>query len=185
MFTSPEQFAAATRTLFELQMDTFNALASRAMQGVEQVVHLNMDTARHSVEETIEAGKQVSLARSPQAAALSAAACAQPGISAGMAYGKDMKALIENVHKDFVSATDAQLAEARAALSTLIHEATRQAQPDADQAVLMMKNAIDNAFRSYEQMARATQQAIRQVEAQVARATEQVSQPARDARRPH
>lgn len=183
MFTSPEQFAAATRTLFELQMNTFNTLASRAMQGVEQVVHLNMDAARTSVEETLEAGRQISLARSPQAAAMSAAACAQPGLSATMAYGKDMKALIDDVHREFVSAADAHMAEARNALSALIHDATRQAQPGAEQAVLVMKNAIDNAFRGYEQMARATQQAIRQVEEHVARATEQVTKTHRESTR--
>ena len=185
MFTSPEQFAAATRTLFELQMNTFNALASKAVQGVEQVVHLNMDTARHSVEETIEAGRQSGLARSPQAAAMSAAACAQPGISATIAYGKDIKALIDDVHQEFVSAAGAQMTEARNALSTLIHDATRHAQPGAEPAVLVMKNAIDNAFRGYEDMARATRQAIREVEQHVARATEQVANPTGAAHRPH
>ena len=34
MFTNPEQFASATKTLFDLQMQTFNALASKAVQGV-------------------------------------------------------------------------------------------------------------------------------------------------------
>ncbi|EEF26469.1 conserved hypothetical protein [Ricinus communis] len=36
MFNNPEQFANATKTLFDLQMQTFNALASKAVQGVEQ-----------------------------------------------------------------------------------------------------------------------------------------------------
>jgi hypothetical protein len=49
MFTNPEQFASATKTLFELQMMTFNVLTSKAVQGVEQVVALNMATARNSV----------------------------------------------------------------------------------------------------------------------------------------
>ena len=51
MFTNPEQFASATKTLFELQMMTFNALTSKAVQGVQQVVALNMSTAKDKVEE--------------------------------------------------------------------------------------------------------------------------------------
>lgn len=48
MFTNPEQFASATKTLFDLQIQTFNALASKAAQGVEQVVALNMQTAKNT-----------------------------------------------------------------------------------------------------------------------------------------
>lgn len=186
MFMSPEQFAAATRTLFELQMNTFNALASKAVRGVEQAVHLNMETARQSMDETLETGRQISLARSPQAAVMSAGAGLQPGISATLAYGKDVKALIDDVHREFLAATSEQMTHARTALSGLIHDATRQAQPATDQSVLMMKNAIDHAFRGYEELARQTRQAIRQVEEHVARATEQVTRNSREPKQhPH
>ena len=69
MFTSPEQFAAATRTLFELQMNTFNALASKTVQGVEQVVNLNMTTARNMVDSSIAGSREISQASTPQQAA--------------------------------------------------------------------------------------------------------------------
>ena len=58
MFTNPEQFAAATKTLFDLQMQTFNALTSKAVQGVEQVVNLNMTTAKKAFEGSMSAGAQ-------------------------------------------------------------------------------------------------------------------------------
>ena len=67
MFNNPEQFASATKTLFDLQMQTFNALASKAVQGVEQVVALNLATAKQSMENTLEAGRQFSQAQDPQA----------------------------------------------------------------------------------------------------------------------
>lgn len=46
MFQNPEQFANATKTLFEFQLETFNTLTNRAMQGVEQAVALNIATAK-------------------------------------------------------------------------------------------------------------------------------------------
>jgi hypothetical protein len=68
MFTNPEQFANATKTLFELQMETFNALASKAVQGVEQVVALNMTTAKNSMEGAMAASRQMSQASDPKSA---------------------------------------------------------------------------------------------------------------------
>ena len=79
MFTNPEQFASATKALFEFQLMTFNTLTSKAVQGVEQVLALNMATARAGMEEGIAAGKEISQARDPKAALAAAAAQVQPG----------------------------------------------------------------------------------------------------------
>lgn len=59
MFTNPEQFANATKTLFDLQMQTFNALAGKTVKGVEQVVALNLNAAKTSVDNTMAAGRSM------------------------------------------------------------------------------------------------------------------------------
>ncbi|HEY1042542.1 MAG TPA: TIGR01841 family phasin [Telluria sp.] len=174
MFTSPEQFAAATKTLFELQMNTFNALASKTVQGVEQVVNLNMQTAKKAMGDSLTAGEQISQASTPQAA-MSAAAQAQPGVQGAVAYGQDLKQIIDEIHDDFTHAADAHLLEAKNALSALIYDVTQNVKPGSENAVLIVKAAIDNAFRGYEQVTHATRDAVRQVEAQIAKAAEVVS----------
>ena len=68
MFQNPEQFATATKTLFEFQLDTFNTLTNRAMQGVEQAVALNIATARKALDDQIDASRKVNASVTPQEA---------------------------------------------------------------------------------------------------------------------
>lgn len=172
MFTNPEQFASATKTLFELQMMTFNALTSKAVQGVEQVVALNMTTAKNSVEGGMAAGREMSQAKNPQAAIDVARAHAQP--QAAVQYGEQLKVIIDDIHNEFQQAADAHIAEAKSTLSALIYDVTQNVKPGSENAVEIIKTAIDNAFKGYEQVTQATRQAVQVVEEQIAKATAQV-----------
>jgi phasin family protein len=174
MFTNPEQFASATKTLFELQMMTFNALTSKAVKGVEQVAALNMATAKNSVEGSMAAGKKISEAKDPNAAMAAVASHAKPGMAGAVEYGEQMKVIMEDIRHEFNDAADAHVAEAKSALTALIYEVTQNVKPGTPNAVEIIKTAIDNAFHGYEQVTQATRQAVHTVEAQIAKATAQV-----------
>ncbi len=175
MFTNPEQFASATKALFEFQLMTFNTLTTKAVQGVEQVLALNMATAKSQVEGGIAAGKEISQAKDPKAA-LNAAAKAQPGIAGASAYNQQLGDIIKEIHQEFTSAADAHVAEAKSNLSALIYDVTKNVRPGSENAVAIVKAAIDNAFVGYEQVTKATKQAVDAVEEQIAKAAAQVAQ---------
>jgi phasin family protein len=170
MFTNPEQFASATKTLFELQMMTFNALTSKAVQGVQQVVALNMSTAKDKVEESIAAGKEISQIKDPKAAMAAVASAAKPDMAAAVEYGSQMKVIMDDIHNEFKQAADAHVLEAKSALTALIYDVTQNVKPGSENAVEIIKKAIDNAFQGYEQVTQATRQAVQTVEAQIAQA---------------
>jgi len=176
MFTNPEQFASATKTLFELQVQTFNALASKAVQGVEQVVALNINTARQAMEGSLATGREASQAADPKSAIDAMQARIQPGVSEATAYGEQLRQIIADIQKDFQQAADTHLVEAKNTLSALIYDVTQNVKPGQENAVEIIKAAIDNAFKGYEQVTQSTRDAMRQVEEQVARATSQVAQ---------
>ena len=173
MFTNPEQFASATKTLFELQMMTFNALTSKAVDGVEQVVALNIATAKKSVAGSMAAGKELSQAKDMQAA-MAAAAQAQP-MDGVVEYGSELKVIIDDIHSEFRQAADAHMAEAKSTLSALIYDVTKNVKPGSENAVEIIKAAIENAFQGYDKVTQATRQAVEVVEAQIAKASEQVA----------
>jgi phasin family protein len=175
MFTNPEQFASATKTLFELQMMTFNALTSKAVDGVEQVVALNMATAKNSVEGSMATGKEMAKAKDAKAAMAVAAAAAKPDIEGVVEYGDQLRVIIDDIHKEFNAAADAHIAEAKSTLSALIYDVTKNVKPGSENAVQIIKAAIDNAFQGYEQVTQATRQAVQVVEAQIAKASAQVA----------
>ena len=176
MFTNPEQFASATKALFEFQLMTFNTLTSKAVQGVEQVLALNMATARAGMEEGIAAGKEIRPARDPKAALAAAAAQVQPGVAGAKAYKQQLDEIIKDIHTEFTSAAEAHVAEAKSNLSALIYDVTKNVPPGSENAVAIVKAAIDNAFLGYEQVTKATQQAVKTVEEQIAKASAQVAQ---------
>lgn len=174
MFTNPEQFASATKTLFELQMMTFNALTTKAVQGVQQVVALNMATAKNSVEGSMAAGKEISQAKDPKAAMAAVAAHAKPDMAGAVEYASQVKVIIDDIQNEFKQAADAHIVEAKSALTALIYDVTQNVKPGSENAVEIIKKAIDNAFQGYEQVTQATRQAVQTVEAQVAEATAKV-----------
>jgi phasin family protein len=178
MFTNPEQFASATKTLFDLQVQTFNALASKAVQGVEQVVALNMSTARSALESTLATGREASQATDPKAAIDAVQARMQPGVSEAAAYGEQLRTIIGDIQKEFQQAADTHLVEAKNTLSALIYDVTQNVKPGQENAVEIIKAAIDNAFKGYEQVTMSTREAMRRVEEQVAQATSKVAQAA-------
>ena len=175
MFTNPEQFASATKTLFELQMMTFNALTSKAVDGVEQVVALNMATAKNSVAGSMAAGKEMSQAKDAKAAMAVAAEHAKPNVEGVVEYGSQLKVIIDEIQTEFTRAADAHIAEAKSTWSALIYDVTKNVKPGSENAVQIIKAAIDNAFQGYEQVTQATRQAVQVVEEQIAKATEQVA----------
>lgn len=173
MFTNPEQFAAATKTLFDLQMQTFNALTTKAVQGVEQVVNLNLSTAKKAFEGTMNAGAQA--AQDPKAAMASIGAQMKPDMRSAVEYNSQLKVIIDDIHKDFRQAADAHVAEAKSTLTALIYDVTQNVKPGQENAVEIIKSAIDNAFQGYEKVTQATRQAVEVVEQQIAKASAQVA----------
>jgi phasin family protein len=176
MFTNPEQFASATKALFEFQLETFNALTNKAVQGVEQVVALNMATAKSGVEDTLAAGKEISQAKDPKAALDLAQSKVQTGVAGSNAYNQQLADIIKDIQVEFTNAADAHMAEAKSNLSALIYDVTKNVRPGSENAVAIVKTAIDNAFNGYEQVTKATRQAVQVLEAQIAKAAEQVNQ---------
>jgi len=172
MFQNPEQFAAATKALFEFQLETFNSLTNRAMQGVEQVVALNINTAKQGLDQQMETSRKVSAAATPQEAMDVINARLQPGMAATNAYNQQLGELLSQMSDDFHQAADAHLAEAKSNLSALIYDVTKNVRPGSDNAVEIVKNAIDNAFKGYEQVTHATRDAVKAFEQQVAKASE-------------
>jgi phasin family protein len=178
MFTSPEQFATATKTLFEFQLETFSSLTSKAVQGVEQVIALNLATAKSGIENSTAASKEISQSADPKAALAATAAKIKPGAASAVAYHQQLSDIIKDIHTEFTTAAEAHMAEAKSNLSALIYDVTKNVPAGSENAVQIVKAAIDNAFLGYEQVTKATKQAVQAVEAQIAKASEQVARPA-------
>lgn len=175
MFTNPEQFASATKAIFEFQITTFNMLTSKTVESVEQVLALNMATGKAALEDSQASAKQFAGAKDPQAVLALAAARMNPSGTAATAYNSQLTELVTEIKSDFTNAANAHITEARNNLTALIHDVTKNVPPGSENAVAIVKIAIQNAFSGYEQVTQATRQAMATVEAEVTKAAEQFS----------
>jgi hypothetical protein len=99
----------------------------------------------------------------------------QPGVQDAQAYGEQLRQIVADIQKDFQQAADTHLVEAKNTLSALIYDVTQNVKPGQENAVEIIKAAIDNAFKGYEQVTQSTRDAMRRVEEQVTRATSQLA----------
>jgi len=102
-------------------------------------------------------------------------------VAGATAYNQQLGAIIADIREEFTRAADAHMAEAKTNLSALIYDVTKNVRPGSENAVQIVKAAIDNAFTGYEQVTKATKQAVQSVEEQIAKANALVEQKAAEA----
>jgi phasin family protein len=130
-----------------------------------------MATAKSSLEDGLAAGKEISQTADPKAAMSLAAAKVQPGMAGAAAYNQQLGVIIAEIREEFTRAADAHMTEAKSTLSALIYDVTKNVRPGSENAV-----EIDNAFTGFEQVTKATKQAVEAVETQIAKASALVEQ---------
>ena len=174
MFSNPEQFTSATKALFDSQIATFHALGSKTIEGVEKAIALNIGVTKASVKKTIAVAKQLSSAKDLQEFSL-AAAQAKPTAEMVASYSRDLTDIASGLRAEFTKAAEAQFTETKSKITALVDNVTKSAPAGSEQAVAMLKSAIDSAHAGYEQLTTATKQVVETVETQVVNATEQFS----------
>jgi hypothetical protein len=132
-----------------------------------------MATAKSAVEGSVAKGKEIASAPNPKAA-VDIAVSARPDLPGAVAYGEQLKVIIDDIRNEFNQAADAHLVEAKSTLTALIYDLTQNVKPGTENAVDIIKTAIDNAFKGYEQVTQATRDAMRAVEEKIANANAQV-----------
>lgn len=178
MSTIPEQLAAAAKAHFETQYKLLNTLTTKAFEGVEKVIELNVDTAKTSLQDATAAASEMTSATDPQALAAASAGRLQPGTEKMLDYQRRLAEIGESVYSGFTKAAEEQIAESRRKLAELVAEAEKNAPPGSENAIAVMKSILSNADASYEQMVNSTRQAIDTLRSNAVAATERFSEAA-------
>lgn len=176
MLSNPEPFTSATKALFESQIAAFNTLGDKTIKGVEKAIALNMAAAKEYAEESNVAAQRLFSAKDPQTFFELASTQAKSASEKMTSYSRDLTNIAADLRVEFSKAAEAQFADTRSKITTLVDDATKNTPAGSEPMVAMLKLAIDTANASYEQLTTATKQAVETVEAQAVKATEQFSQ---------
>lgn len=109
MSTLPEQFSAARQSQIEAQLNFFRSFTSQALEGAEQLIALNFNTGRASLDKSAAAVKQVIAAREPRDL-LALGSQSQDNFEQLMAYGRALFGIASGVQSALITAASAATA---------------------------------------------------------------------------
>ncbi|MDO8439081.1 MAG: TIGR01841 family phasin [Telluria sp.] len=178
MFAIPEQFSNATIANFESQFAIFSSLTSKAFEGMEKLVELNLTAAKASLEESSIAARQLLSAKDPQEFFSLTAAQAQPNAEKAISYSRQLASIAAGTQAEFSKAAEFQIAETNRKVISLVDEVSKNAPAGSENVVAVIKASIGNANAGYEQLQKTTKQAVEAIETNVNAAVSQFTQAA-------
>jgi phasin family protein len=176
MFSFQDQFSAATKANFEAQVALMTTLTSKAFEGVEKLVELNLTAVKSTLEESTNNAKQLMAAKDPQEFMTLATSQAKPTAEKAQAYSRHVASIASEAQAELTRAAEAQIAETSRKVSALVDDVSKNAPAGSENLVAMVKSVISNANAGYEQLTKTTKQAVQTMEANVNSATEQFTQ---------
>jgi len=176
MPSNQEQFASATKALFESQITAFHALGTKTFEGIEKAIALNLAATKASLEKSFADAKQLSSAKDPQEFFSLTVTQAKPTAEHLASYNRHLTDIATGIRAELTKAAEAQFSDTKSKVTALVETVTQNAPAGSEHAAALLKSTIDNASAGYEQLTKATQQTVETVEAQVVKATEQFSE---------
>lgn len=129
MFPIPEQLSQAAKSQLETQLNILNSFASKAFEGAQKVIALNVSTARASVEQGSDAVQQLLGARDTSEF-ISLSAAQAPSLDKVLAYGRELFSIASQTQAELLQTAKDQLGAARTVAET-VRPAALQAPAEA------------------------------------------------------
>lgn len=181
MPTIAEQLSNATRTNLESQVALMTSLNTKAFEGMQKLIDLNVAVTRSTLEDSAGRMREMMEAKDPQQALSLSNLNAKPSIEKALSYSRHIANIASTMQAEMARATEEQMAEASRKMVGLLEQATSNAPAGAENIVALMRSAIGTANASYEQLSKTTRQAADAMQSNVNNAFQQFSSVASNA----
>ena len=161
MSLTPEQILASHKA----NVETLFGLTSKAFEGVEKLVELNVTASRAALNEAANHAQAVLSVKDVQELLALQANMFQPLAEKTAAYSRHLYDIAQGTSAEFTKAFEAQTAEARKNFAALIDSTVKNAPAGSEPAVAMMKTAVSAANSAFESVQKAVKQASDMAEA--------------------
>jgi phasin family protein len=166
MYATPDQFVALQKAALE----SFQAAAAKSFEGAQKLADLNLAVFRSTVEESADQFRAVFEAKDPKAFANLAAVSAQPAAEKASAYAKQVYAIASDVGGELAKLVEKQVADGNRQMFAAIDAMAKNAPAGSEGVVTFIKSAVSSANSAYDQVQKATKQAVELAEANFAAA---------------
>ena len=156
-----EQFVAAQKSTLE----TLMGLTTKAFEGVEKLVELNLQVARAAIGEAAENAKAAMSAKDAQEFMALQASLLQPAAEKAAAYSRHLYDIAASTGAEVTKVAEATAAEAQSKFMTVVDGAVKNAPAGSENAVALVKSAVAAANNAFEGVQKAVKQATETAEA--------------------
>ena len=152
---TPDQILAQQKATVEALF----GLTSKAFEGVEKLVELNVAAAKAALEDTASHAQAVLSVKDAQELLALQASVLQPLAEKTAAYNRHLYDIASAASTDLGKAFEAKVADSQAKFAGLVDSAAKNAPAGSETAVAMMKSAVAAANNAYESVQKAVKQA--------------------------
>ena len=146
-------------------VETLFGLTSKAFEGVEKLVELNLQVARTALEEASNATTAALSVKDAQELLSLQASLLQPSAEKAAAYSRHVYEIAAATNAEVAKVAESQMAEAQKAFASNVDAALKNAPAGSENAVALVKSAMAAANNAYESVSKAAKQAADVAEA--------------------
>jgi phasin family protein len=146
-------------------IETLLGLTSKAFEGVEKIVELNLTASKAALAESGDHAKAILSVKDAQELLALQQGLFQPLAEKTAAYSRHLYDIATATGAEVGKSIEGQAAEAQAKLMGLVDSASKNAPAGSETAVAVMKSAVAAANNAVESMQKAVKQATEMAEA--------------------
>ncbi len=146
-------------------VETLLGLTTKAFEGVEKIVELNMTASKAALAETSDNAKALLSVKDAQELMALQSSLLQPLAEKTAAYSRHLYEIATSTSSEFSKAVEGQVAEAQQNFTGMIDAAAKNAPAGSETAVAAMKSAVAAATNALESVQKAVKQATDVAEA--------------------
>lgn len=161
MSLTPDQILSVHKA----HLETLFGLTSKAFEGVEKLVELNVTASRAALNEAAQHTQAVLNVKDAQELLTLQAGLFQPLAEKTASYSRHLYDIASNTAGEFNKALETQSAEARKNFNALLETSTKNAPAGSESAVALVKSAVSAANNAFESVQKAVKQASDMAEA--------------------
>ena len=140
-------------------IETLLGLTSKAFEGVEKIVELNLTASKAALAESSEHAKALLSVKDAQELMALQTAMFQPLAEKTAAYSRHLYDIASGSTSEFSKTVENQAADAQKKFMGLVDNAAKNAPAGSEAAVAVMKNAVAAATNALESVQKAVKQA--------------------------
>lgn len=164
---TPEQLLAAQKA----NLETLFGLTTKAFEGVEKLVELNMQVAKSALGEAAEATKAALSAKDAQELLALQTSILQPAAEKAAAYSRQLYEIATATNAEVTKVAEETAADAQRQFTAAVDSAVKNAPAGTENAVALVKSAVAAASNAIESVQKAAKQATDVAEANFQAAT--------------